>query len=47
MPVTSKSDGKNHGFGMISIRYIVQKYRGTMNFEVVDDMFYLNISLPM
>lgn len=47
MLVTSKSDGKNHGFGMISIRYIVQKYRGTLNFEVVDDMFYLNITLPM
>lgn len=47
MPVTSKSDGKNHGFGMISIKYIVQKYRGTLNFEVVDDMFYLNITLPI
>lgn len=46
MPVTSKGDTKNHGFGMISIRYIVQKYRGNMNFGVVDDMFYLNITLP-
>lgn len=46
MPVTSKGDTKNHGFGMVSIKYIVQKYHGNLNFGVVGDMFYLNITLP-
>lgn len=44
--ITSKQDSKNHGFGMISIKYIVQKYNGTINFEILDNMFYLNITIP-
>lgn len=44
--ITSKQDSKNHGFGMISIKYIVQKYNGTLNFEIIDNMFYLNITIP-
>lgn len=44
--VTSKKDAQNHGFGMISIKYIVQKYNGTLNYEIIDNMFYLNITIP-
>lgn len=43
LPRTTKGDTGWHGFGMQSIRMIVQKYGGELTSYVMDDVFYLNI----
>lgn len=45
-PVTTKKNKDNHGFGLKSIYYIVEKYNGVLHFSVKDDMFLLEIALP-
>ena len=46
LPITTKGDTAYHGFGMMSIKAVVEKYKGT--FSVVCDrgIFKLNIMLP-
>ena len=46
LPETTKGDKDNHGFGMLSIRYITEKYGGTLHAFLLDDMFHLNILIP-
>ena len=46
LPVTSKSDKDFHGFGVKSIRYIVEKYGGTLCIEQKGDTFAVNILFP-
>ena len=46
LPVTTKGDSMVHGFGMKSIRYIVEKYGGHLTVSQERDMFYLDIILP-
>lgn len=46
-PVTTKKNKDNHGFGLKSISYIVEKYNGVMNFGVSDNVFLLEIALPI
>ena len=46
-PVTTKKNKGNHGFGLKSMSYIVEKYNGIMHFGVRDDMFILEIALPI
>ena len=43
LPKTTKSDKRYHGFGMLSIRHIVQKYQGTMNVKMKGHIFCLDI----
>lgn len=43
--VTSKKNKKIHGIGISSVRDIVHKYNGIMNFEQKSDKFYVYISL--
>lgn len=45
-PVTSKKDTQYHGFGLLSIRRIVEKYSGTMSIRMENHVFRLNILLP-
>ncbi len=45
LPVSSK-DCNTHGFGLRSIRYIVEKYSGNMLIDYRDRMFTLSILLP-
>lgn len=45
-PVTSKADKGNHGFGLKSIRYTVEKYHGTLNFGLKDNWFELTMLIP-
>lgn len=45
-PVTTKADKGNHGFGLKSIRYAVEKYHGTLNFALNDNWFELKILIP-
>ena len=43
LPQTTKGDNRWHGFGMQSIKMIVQKYGGEISTYVVDDIFHLSI----
>ena len=43
LPVTTKGDRAFHGYGMRSIRYIVEKYDGHMTVSQNDGMFCLDI----
>nr|WP_297706034.1 sensor histidine kinase [uncultured Butyrivibrio sp.] len=45
-PVTTKADSSNHGFGLKSIRYTVEKYHGTLNFDLKDNWFELKMLIP-
>lgn len=46
-PVTHKKDKAEHGYGMKSIRYTVEKYRGTMDYSMRDGWFELKILIPL
>ena len=43
---THKEDAANHGFGMKSIRYLAEKYRGIMEFSAEGGLFTLQIMIP-
>lgn len=45
LPVSPKSDGNTHGFGMKSIRTSVEKYGGYMCAELKNGIFYLNVMI--
>ena len=45
LPVTTKTDG-DHGYGMRSIRSIVEKYGGSLTVQVDGDIFILSAVLP-
>ncbi len=42
LPVTSKADSMNHGFGTKSMNHLALKYHGSMNIDVEDDIFVLS-----
>ena len=46
MPLTSKVNQKEHGYGMRSIKQAVEKYNGTMTYELVENWFELKILIP-
>ena len=43
LPMTTKKDTLNHGYGIKSIQYIVEKYNGRLTISHKDDMFSLYI----
>ena len=45
VPRTTKDDGEWHGFGMRSMRRVVDAYSGGMNVDVKGDLFSLNVFL--
>ena len=45
LPVTTKDDHSLHGYGLKSVRKIVDKYRGTLSVFSSDGMFFVNILL--
>lgn len=47
LPLTTKQDKDYHGFGMRSLRMIAAKYGGELTTYVTDDIFHLNIILPV
>ena len=47
MPLTTKKDKANHGFGVKSIRFLAEKYGGTMTANAKDGIFTLQILLPI
>ena len=46
MPQTVKADKANHGFGVRSMRCIVERNGGTLHLGCRDGVFYLNALLP-
>lgn len=47
LPQTTKRDKRYHGFGMKSIRMIAEKYHGFLSAGSKDNMFSLDILLPV
>ena len=45
-PQTTKQDKQNHGFGIKSINYTVEKYKGHAQYELKENWFELSILLP-
>lgn len=46
LPITTKTDKSQHGFGVRSIRYITEKYNGTLSMKVQGGRFLLDILFP-
>lgn len=46
LPKTTKGDEEYHGYGMLSMRAITEKYNGTLAVEITDNIFSLNILFP-
>lgn len=47
LPITSKSDVINHGFGIQSMKYIANKYNGSVNFKYEKNYFSVDIIIPL
>lgn len=47
LPVTTKGDDRYHGFGMRSVRYLVDKYKGEMRTTWDAGVFSVDILLPV
>src|SRR5690606_37306087 len=47
LPITTKPDTLNHGYGLKSIRYTVEKYGGVVNIGQQDNWFELKVLIPM
>lgn len=47
LPVTTKSDHANHGFGLKSIQYTAQKYGGTTTVHADGAWFVLKVLIPL
>ena len=45
LPITTKRDRINHGFGLKSIQYICDRYGGTMQVDTEGNIFTINIIL--
>lgn len=43
---TSKPDRGQHGYGVQSMRYVAGIYHGSLEFETINDIFFLTIRLP-
>lgn len=46
LPVTTKPDKAYHGFGLKSVRHLVNKYNGEVAITTLDDIFAVNIMIP-
>lgn len=46
LPLTTKARNGYHGFGMKSMRHMIEKYDGYLSAEVKDQCFYLKMILP-
>ncbi len=44
---TNKEDTLHHGYGLKSIRFIVNQNQGSMSMHTVENVFFLNILLPL
>lgn len=47
LPITTKDNPNQHGFGIMSIKYIAEQYGGKLTVRVEDNMFFLSIRFPL
>ncbi len=47
LPETTKPDCAVHGFGLKSVRLIIEKYNGNLSIDYTDEIFYVNILIPV
>ena len=47
LPATTKDNPSQHGFGIKSIKYIVEQYGGKLTVSVSGNMFFLKIHFPV
>ena len=47
LPVTTKQDSANHGFGVKSIRFTARKYGGSTTVGAEDGWFVLKVLIPL
>ena len=47
LPVTSKRDKTRHGYGLKSIRYVAEKYGGSMSIRTEGSWFIICVMLPV
>nr|WP_239519472.1 ATP-binding protein [Bifidobacterium ramosum] len=47
LPVTTKDDTRYHGFGVRSMRMIVEQYDGVLSVKAEDGVFAVNVLIPM
>lgn len=47
LPVTTKKNTRDHGYGMKSIQYIAEKYNGTITVKADNNIFMLQILIPV
>ena len=47
LPLTSKEDRQNHGFGLRSIRDVAEKYHGFLSLKTEGGLFVLRLSFPL
>lgn len=47
LPVTTKENKEYHGFGVLSIRHIVEKYHGEIRIRTDNNQFQLDILIPV
>lgn len=46
LPISSKADHNYHGFGLRSVRYLVEKHGGTLHVGVEGSLFVVSLLLP-
>ena len=47
LPVTTKGDKENHGYGLKSIQYTVKKYGGRLTVKAEKEWFLLKVLIPL
>lgn len=47
LPITTKKNKRDHGFGMKSIRYTAEKYNGTITVRANENIFMLQVLIPV
>ncbi|MGL5260205.1 MAG: GHKL domain-containing protein [Lachnospiraceae bacterium] len=47
IPITTKENKEEHGYGMRSIRYTVEKYDGVITTQLKNQIFILQMMIPM
>jgi len=46
LPATSKADKAMHGFGLRSVKAVVERYNGIMNIEQNDSSYSISLMIP-
>ncbi len=46
-PITTKKNPTEHGFGVLGMEHVVQKYHGDMRFEIAEELFKVQVMLPV